>query len=420
KQYVPGTTSINDQQSAADAAMDAEVKATKASIASDSRLDTAARSAQDSNVDSAATVAKGNINKATDAQGIEDAQSAGKTDIDKQYVPGTSLDSQQHDVDSKIDAEVAKVDSEIANDNNLYSDDKDKQKAAVINAANAAKSIINGAKNAQAILDEIPVGITNIDKAYQPGKPHADYVPFNVPTSYNAVKDFDDGIQRNDTSIVYDQNYKNVHSGFNDGIHRLKAEDKASKVYMDGYKMAVDGLAGMKAAKSIDKVDINELSGKSADFNAGFNGYLAGLKAAIKHFEKADTGQGPVYKFTYDEGYKAGQKQAMKQASLAGRKQAKSGKKIPSLKGYSKQYAKAYKQAFNEANKNTDKSYNVISENGIYIHSSAKFSKDNRVRKLKKGAKFSVKRVVKVNGVNRYYISDKEYVTSDPNMVSNQ
>ncbi|MCL0330266.1 DUF5776 domain-containing protein [Apilactobacillus xinyiensis] len=397
------------------------LNSTTASIESDATLTDQEKTNQKAAAKSDADVANNNIKTAQSAQNITDAQNNGVKVVNGDYKPGKKLDDQKSAANAQIDAEANKVQQQIDNDKNLDTDAKNKQKSDVIKAANAAKESINNANNAQAILDVIPVGITNVDKVYQPGKPieYVPYVPSTISNEHDAVKDFNDGIKRNDTSIIYDQNYKNVRSGFNDGIKGLTAAEKTSKVYMDGYKMAVDGLAGMKAAKSIDKVDINELSGKSADFNAGFNGYLAGLKAAIKGTKDSDNGYGPVYKFTYDKGYEGGQKQAIKQASSAGRKQAESGKKMPSLSGYSKEYVKAYKQAFNEANRNANKSYNVISESGIYVHSSAEFTKDNRVRKLKKGAKFSVKRVVKVNGITRYYINDKEYVTSDPNMVSN-
>lgn len=36
---------------------------------------------------------------------------------------------------------------------------------------------------------------------------------------------------------------------------------------------------------------------------------------------------------------------------------------------------------------------------------------------MKKGDKFTVKHIVLVNGVTRYYINENEYVTSDKNLV---
>ncbi|WP_054658839.1 DUF5776 domain-containing protein, partial [Apilactobacillus ozensis] len=308
--------------------------------------------------------------------------------------------------------------AQIDSDKNLDTTAKNKQKVDVINAANNAKQMINNAKDAQAILDLIPTGIANIDKSYVPGKPQ-EYVPTENIPEHNAVKDFNDGILRSNTTIIYDNNYKNVRSGFEDGINGLTAAEKYSKVYMAGYKMAVEGLSGMKAAQSIDKINISDLSGKSADFNAGFNGYLAGLKAAMKDLKKSYDNNSPVYKFTYDKGYVAGKKQAIEIAHSSGYKHAKTSNRMPNLKGYSKEYVKAFTQGFikHQNAESRNKTFNVLADSGIYVHSSGVFTKNNRVKKMKKGDKFTVKHIVLVNGVTRYYINENEYVTSDKNLV---
>ncbi|MCK8607126.1 DUF5776 domain-containing protein [Apilactobacillus ozensis] len=351
--------------------------------------------------------------------GINQAKDAGIANVDHAHQPGQEVDSRKADATKAIDDEVQKVNIQIDKDKNLDNDAKNKQKADATDAAKNAKQMINNAKDAQDILDLIPTGIANIDKSYVPGKPHTDYVPLPTIPVHNAIKDFNNGIMRTDTTIIYDNNYKNVRSGFEDGINGLTAAEKSSKVYMAGYKMAVEGLSGMKAAQSIDKINVSDLSGKSAEFNAGFNGYLAGLKAAMKDLKKSYDNDSPVYKFTYDKGYAAGKKQAIKIAHDDGFKQGKDSKEMPKLKGYSKEYIEAFRQGFikrqNLESKN--KTFNVLADSGIYVHSSGVFTKNNRVRKMKKGDKFTVKNVVLVDGVTRYYINENEYVTSDKNLV---
>ncbi|WP_369346921.1 DUF5776 domain-containing protein [Apilactobacillus ozensis] len=61
--------------------------------------------------------------------------------------------------------------------------------------------------------------------------------------------------------------------------------------------------------------------------------------------------------------------------------------------------------------------FKVISDSGIYAHSSSKFTNANKTRKLPSNETFVVKKVVKVNGVTRFYINSNEYVTSNRNLV---
>ncbi|MCL0330382.1 DUF5776 domain-containing protein, partial [Apilactobacillus xinyiensis] len=239
-----------------------------------------------------------------------------------------------------------------------------------------------------------------------------------VDETAKVTKDFMDGNLDKLAGEGYGDLYKQMQAGFETAMKHGTKNLNASDVYSSGYKMAQDGLAGMQAAKSGKTVDLKDAS---QAFVSGMNGYKAGLKAAIKGNSNSDI----VYKSTYKNGYKDGMKKAIKIATNTAKKQAKSSKKMPNLKEYSKEYAKAYTKAFKEERLNETyytkaskgSHFKVTSKHGIYAHSSDKFTNANKTRKLPNNETFSVKKVVKVNGVTRFYINSNEYVTSNKDLV---
>ncbi|MCK8607134.1 beta strand repeat-containing protein [Apilactobacillus ozensis] len=243
-----------------------------------------------------------------------------------------------------------------------------------------------------------------------------------VDSKSQAMKDFSNGKFNKFGNPEYNSMYKELKNGFEVAIKHNTKTLNSSDLYNYGYQMAKDALAAIEVAKSGQNADFN---GKSKDFISGVNGYKAGLQSAIKSSNKSKENTGIVYKFAYDEGYKNGVKRAIKIANNDGHKAAKKSKKLPNLKGYSKEYVKAYTKAFKA--QQLDNHYytkisgsghfKVISDSGIYAHSSSKFTNANKTRKLPSNETFVVKKVVKVNGVTRFYINSNEYVTSNRNLV---
>ncbi|TPR17659.1 hypothetical protein DY138_07080 [Apilactobacillus timberlakei] len=64
------------------------------------------------------------------------------------------------------------------------------------------------------------------------------------------------------------------------------------------------------------------------------------------------------------------------------------------------------------------KKFRVIKPSGVSIHTNKYFDNNNVVKKLHKNDIFKVQKVVKYNGITRFYVGNGEYVTSDKTYVS--
>ena len=173
-QYVPGTTTLADQQKAAVQLIANEGARVKGEIDRDPTLDDAEKAVQKANVDREVQQATANINTTTDAQGVKNATADGVKAINAQHVSGTkSVDNLKHDANTAIDNEAAKVKQEIANDSTLDDATKQIQTNNVDQEAVKAKSAINAAIDKQGVANAQVAGIQAIDAQHVPGKPSA-------------------------------------------------------------------------------------------------------------------------------------------------------------------------------------------------------------------------------------------------------
>ncbi|MCX8736857.1 pectate lyase-like adhesive domain-containing protein, partial [Lactobacillus sp. B4026] len=103
-------TNRNDQKNK----IDAEATTIKKAIDDDPTLTTEVKNKQKANVDKHAQLAKENIDKATDAKGINDAFDEGKTNIDNDHVPGDSLGDQRAAAKKQLEADAKTAKDKIA------------------------------------------------------------------------------------------------------------------------------------------------------------------------------------------------------------------------------------------------------------------------------------------------------------------
>ncbi|QYN53295.1 DUF1542 domain-containing protein [Lactobacillus panisapium] len=163
KAYQPGTK-LDDQMQTAKDKIDQIATQVKGEIDKDPTLTTSEKTAQKAKVDSDAQIAKGNIDKAADAQGILDALNAGEEAIRNDHVPNTtSLEDQKKIAKDKIDQKAVEIKNAIDNDETLTTAEKTKQKAKVDTDATIAKQNIEDALNAQGVEDARNDGIKQIE-----------------------------------------------------------------------------------------------------------------------------------------------------------------------------------------------------------------------------------------------------------------
>ncbi|MDT2832937.1 DUF1542 domain-containing protein [Vagococcus carniphilus] len=166
--YQPGTA-LNERKELAKADIDEAAQATKEKINNDPTLTDEEKATQSAGVDEAATKAKETIDAAVDANGVDRAKGEGITNIDKNYQPGTPLNKRKELAKADIDEAAKATKEKINNDVTLTNEEKATQSAEVDEAATKAKEAIDAAETADAVDASKGEGITNIDKAYQPG-----------------------------------------------------------------------------------------------------------------------------------------------------------------------------------------------------------------------------------------------------------
>ncbi|WP_414827247.1 DUF1542 domain-containing protein [Apilactobacillus kunkeei] len=162
-------TSVDDQKSVAKKQLEDLAAKTKNDIQNDATLTQAEKDAQTAKVEDDLTAAKKDVADATNADDINKAISDGNDKIGKDHVPGTSVDKQKSDAKNAIDAEAAKIKSEIDDDNTLTSSEKKAQKDKVDQDLQAGKDAIDNAKDADSINQAVSAANKAIGADYVPG-----------------------------------------------------------------------------------------------------------------------------------------------------------------------------------------------------------------------------------------------------------
>ncbi|MCK8626509.1 DUF1542 domain-containing protein [Apilactobacillus kunkeei] len=148
--HVSGT-SLDTQKANAKSQLNDEANNIKQAIANDATLTNEQKNVQISRVDSDKAAAEADIDKAADADGVNKAISNGKTNIDSDHQPGQSVDTQKANAKSQLDAQAAKIKSDIENDATLTNDEKNAQIAKVDSDTSAGKQAIDNAADADCI-----------------------------------------------------------------------------------------------------------------------------------------------------------------------------------------------------------------------------------------------------------------------------
>ncbi|TMT02342.1 DUF1542 domain-containing protein [Apilactobacillus kunkeei] len=172
KQHNSGK-SVKDQQDAAKSQLDAEANNVKAAIDADNTLTGAEKAQQKNNVDDANKAAQAKIDASTNADEINDLilKNTGKDGIiDKEHVPGKSVDDQKSAAKQKLEAQAAKVKNDIANDATLTKEQRDAQVAKVDTDKTAAENAVDASTDADSINKAINDGNDKISKDHVPGK----------------------------------------------------------------------------------------------------------------------------------------------------------------------------------------------------------------------------------------------------------
>ncbi|TMT02713.1 DUF1542 domain-containing protein [Apilactobacillus kunkeei] len=177
-QYVAGKTSVADQQSNAKAQLDAEATKVKQQIDSDNTLTSAEKAKQKANVDSTKSIDQTAIDTATNSDDINTAYHKGIQDIDNRYIPGkTSLADQKTNAKRQLDAQAAKIKSDIENDATLTQNQKNDQMNQLAAHKVAAEQAIDNAADADGIYKAAKDSDDQISSDHKPG------------TSVNSQKD---------------------------------------------------------------------------------------------------------------------------------------------------------------------------------------------------------------------------------------
>ncbi|APS41199.1 FmtB protein [Weissella jogaejeotgali] len=161
----------DDQKDVANAAIQAVANEVKQAIDNDKTLTTAEKNAQKVDVDKAVSAANAAINKATDADGINQAVNEGKANIANQHQSSTAVADQKNAAKEAIQAAANEVKQAIDNDKTLTAAEKDAQKSKADKAVSVANAAIDAATNADYINQAVADGQTAITNAHQVGHP---------------------------------------------------------------------------------------------------------------------------------------------------------------------------------------------------------------------------------------------------------
>ncbi|MCL0312925.1 DUF5776 domain-containing protein, partial [Apilactobacillus sp. TMW 2.2459] len=294
--------SVADRQAEATKQIDANAQAAKDKIEKDPTLTTDDKNTQKAAVDKAANDAKQNVNNSANADDINKSKADGNTNIDGVHKEGQSVEGRQNDAIKKLQEIFDKTKELINNDVNLIPFYKNKQSNGLDSAFEASKNSINGAENADKIIEALNDAITNVESQYQPkwgiaSKEGIEDAINNVSYrdgKYDSIEEkniytearhsYEEGLNGNTSS----DNAKNnpfansvglsARNGIKDALQNVKnePENDLQKLAYDNAQKAFDaGLSGDTNSSVASKNNIANKAGLSA--RNGINDALNGI-----------------------------------------------------------------------------------------------------------------------------------------------
>ncbi|WP_203619411.1 DUF5776 domain-containing protein [Apilactobacillus nanyangensis] len=290
-----------------------------------------------------------------------------------------------------------------------------------------------------AVLDGYNNGYNQ--RSDQPTTPNTDYdiaysYAFNkgkasIPTDTSAPTDFlNSQPMPNITDPVvvkaYKQQYDEAQDGFYDALYN-KNEQSTNQYYQASYKLAQDGIAGMRLASQGNTYEHRDiLKNQSAAFVNGYNGYLKGIEAAKRTLKKNKKlsakdllGKDKLYSYTFTEGLKHEVKIQRTFGIKYGTKMALKRHAIPKdiYSHHSESYARAYIATYKKEMRRHMPRY-IYNVGTIFTHTHVKFTRHTRIKKYAYSERYNstVFRVVGVqyylNRIPRYRLSNGAVVTA--------
>ncbi|MBI0091614.1 hypothetical protein H3T37_04635 [Lactobacillus sp. M0345] len=253
----------------------------------------------------------------------------------------------------------------------------------------------------------------------------------SIPTDTSAPSDFLNNRKMptiTDPAVAkaYKQQYDEAKSGFYDALYKRGAKS-TNDYYKASYKLAEDGLAGMKlAAKGDTKANRDLLKTKDASFVNGYNGYLKGVAAAKRTLKKNKKlsakdllNKDKLYSYTFKEGLKHEIKIQRAHGKKFGTRRALERFAIPKniYTHHSESYARTYIATYKKEMKRHMPRY-IYNVGTIFTHNHVKFTRHTRIREYAYSARYNstVFRVVGVkyykNRIPRYRLSNGAVVTA--------
>ena len=223
---------LEDQKAAQKKALEDEADAVKKAIQDDPTLTTAEKQQQTADVDKALKDAEDTIDAATNADGVNQAFSDGKTNIDNAHQPGASIDDQKAAQKKSLADEAAKVKQAIQDDPTLTTAEKQQQSDNVDKALKDGEAAIDAAKNADEINQAFDTGKVNIDNAHQPGTSLDDQKAAQKKSLADEAAKVKKEIQDDPTLTTAEKNQQsaNVDQALKDGEAAIDAASNADEV----------------------------------------------------------------------------------------------------------------------------------------------------------------------------------------------
>ncbi|TMT00402.1 hypothetical protein FD688_04310 [Apilactobacillus kunkeei] len=253
----------------------------------------------------------------------------------------------------------------------------------------------------------------------------------SIPTDTSAPSDFLNNRKMptiTDPAVAkaYKQQYDEAKSGFYDGLYNRGSKSN-NAYYKASYKLAQDGLAGMRlAAKGDTKQHRKMLKNESASFVEGYNAYLKGVAAAKRTLKKNKKlsakdllNKDKLYSYTFKKGLKHEIKIQRTHGKKFGTRRALERFAIPKniYTHHSESYARTYVATYKKEMKRHMPRY-IYNVGTIFTHNHVKFTRHTRIRKYAYSARYNstVFKVVGVkyykNRIPRYRLSNGAVVTA--------
>ncbi|SEH46192.1 beta strand repeat-containing protein [Fructobacillus pseudoficulneus] len=164
---------LDDQRGTAKGQLDSENARILAAINTDPTLLSSDRASQKGTLATAYGNAVSALNRATDAQGILDAEQAGITSIDGTHQSLTSVADRKQAAQKALDQENGRVQQLINDDASLLTSAKNNQLAQLLQAYQQAQSNINQAQDADSVLSAQTTGVNSLAPNHTSGTPFA-------------------------------------------------------------------------------------------------------------------------------------------------------------------------------------------------------------------------------------------------------